>query len=463
MEPHEAEAEAVAAEGRGELGTMPPELTIGSHAELAKALLAMLMPVGPEPIFDEGTIHCYVATRGTWEVVTHERASRELQRLDGTEYGKNETLRLRASDVTGGIKLAQDRVARPGWFVNRDPDGRPYGPDPPRGIAFSDGFVIVGVNECRLVRHDPAHRARHGYAFPYQAEAHASKWLAFLADIWRDDEDRDAKIRFLQEFMGACLLGLAPQFRTALFLLGGGKNGKSTLLRIIEAMMPPRSLSTVAPHLWGHEYYRANLAGKRLNVVAELPERELVSSEAFKAIIAGDPIAARHPTCRPFTLNPAAGHIFAANTLPPVNDMTDGFWDRVVLVEFNRRFQPDEAIPDFHRGIIEAELPGIVSWAIEGARRLLARGRYEVPPSADKCRARWRIDADPVALFLEERTRPAKDGEKGTAAAQLFDEFDAWRKRNQYQPMSSRKFYRRTGMRSASNGTARMYPVTVMR
>ncbi|MDC3987295.1 hypothetical protein, partial [Polyangium jinanense] len=42
-------------------------------------------------------------------------------------------------------------------------------------------------------------------------------------------------------------------------------------------------------------------------------------------------------------------------------------------------------------------------------------------------------------------------------------EFDAWRKRNQYQPMSSRKFYRRTGMRSASNGTARMYPVTVMR
>ena len=94
-------------------------------------------------------------------------------------------------------------------------------------------------------------------------------------------------MQLVREFFGACLLGIAPWYQRALIGVGVGANGKSTLSDVMLQCMPPGTTSAIPPQDWGQEYRRAMLMGKNLNSVGELPEREILASEALKSIVAG--------------------------------------------------------------------------------------------------------------------------------------------------------------------------------
>ena len=104
-------------------------------------------------------------------------------------------------------------------------------------------------------------------------------------------------------------------------------------------MFPGTARSSIPPQQFDQEYYRAELDGKRLNSVSELPRADILRAESFKAIIAGDPIIGRVIHSSPRTIKPIAGHIFAANHLPNTDDLSHAFWCRFMVVSFNRVFK----------------------------------------------------------------------------------------------------------------------------
>jgi P4 family phage/plasmid primase-like protien len=423
----------------------------GDHVELAEALVSVL-GAAVDVVGDEGKVWRYNAETGRYAEIDRASQSRAVQSFAGAACGeKGKALTLDAKDVYGAMRLAYDRVAVQDFFANA-----------PAGTVFTNGFATVTANGIELRPHARENRARYGFAFELSSSSLAPKHLKFLYDVWAPDADREEKVLLWQEFGGAALLGIAPTYQRCLVSIGDGCNGKSKAGDILLAVMPEGSTCSIAPQEFGQEYRRAMLAGKRLNVVNELPEADILESESFKNIITGETITGRHIREAPITFRPKAAHYFAANRLPGTNDQTLGFWRRFLVATFNRNFSNDPVRnARIAEEIIAAEKPAIVRWFLEGAVRLCRERNYTVPASHHAAMGSWRRSADPVALFIEERTETCQPIE-GSAASWLYTNFRTWADRNGHRPMSSTKFGLRMkdlGKPATHFDTGNRYPV----
>jgi len=424
----------------------------GDHVELAEYLLQRLSPDSEMLVFDEGAMHRYRTDSGLWQRVDEAEMSRVVQSAAGQPAGKKKVpLKLRHSDVVGAIQCAREQRSRTGFFAEASP-----------GLAFENGFVEIRGEGITLRPHDSHWRARAGYPFVYDPRAPTSKWYRFLFDIFRDDADAAEKVAFLLMFAGAALVGIATRYQRCAVLLGDGNNGKSTLIEILRAAMPPGTCCAIPPQDWKKDYRLAELAGQRFNAVSELPEADILESETVKAVITGDATTARRIYEKPFELRSIAGHLFAANALPGIADMTTGFWRRFVVLRFSRTFSHSETRPNIAQEIIATELPGIVASLLEAARFVLGSGGYVIPSSAGNEIAEWRVSADTVAIFVREETREAKDEKKWSRAKSLYLSYRMWCEENGFRAVSSKKFAARMtllGKGSKHDEKGSTYPV----
>lgn len=425
---------------------------LGDHVELARWVVAD--NGGVDFVFDEGRFHRYTP-KGLWSEVERADLSRTVQSYSGIPTKPNDKpLRVKAADVAGTIRLAQDRATRTGFFA-----------DAPSGVLFANGFLRVSDAGVRLEPAAREHRARHGYDFPYEVGACPKRYLAFLEQLHRDDSDRFEKISFAQEFFGACLIGKATDFQRATIAIGQtAENGKSTEAKIMVGVMPKGTTSAIPPQDFHQEYRRAMLPGILLNAPGEIPEREIVESEPFKAIIAGDVIIGRPIREAPVAIRPIAGHFFPANGLPGTTDQTEGFWRRFVVRTYNRSFKGD---PDRDRHIatkiLSTERAAIVSWLIDGAVRLLRQGEYTIPPSHFEAIGRWRKNANQVALFVDSEMRRVE--QYATPAADVYEAYVRWAERNRHRAMASNTFGNRLallGLESKKTKTGWKYPLVFL-
>jgi len=429
----------------------------GDQVEVGQAFLSRLRDQGDEVVFDDGALYRYDRERHVFTVVPESEQSRILQGFAGSRVGRDRVpLKLKRSDIVGAMKLAWDSATDVGFFAAAR-----------AGIAFENSFVEVTAESIVQHPHSPDHRARFSYPFPFVASAQPTAFLKYLGDVFRDDDDAEEKASLIQEYMGISLLGLAPRYQRSLTSLGPGANGKSVLMEVAEKAMPTGACCAIAPQNWGQEYRVALLAGKRLNLVSELPEAEIMNSEAFKAVVTGDAMTGRHIRQAPFMFRPVAGHVFAANRLPPTNDQSHGFWRRHLIITFNRVFEKHEQDAKLADTLIATELPLIVSYFLEGARRLLEQGEYTIPPSSDVAVSAWRLSADQVRGFLAECTHDLPlDAPKATwaRADRLYQTYRSWAERSGHRPLASNSFGQRMGTLkgSAHTNTGSIYPVRLI-
>jgi len=390
---------------------------------------------------DLGEMWEYNRDLGVWQEIPEVYIQKLIQKFDGKLYGNDpedpNVLSLSDSKVNGiynQLKLRPPMDFQDGFF------------DEERiGIAFQNGFVTTDGNHVKLMNHSPAHRARHGFDFEYDPDAKAPRFRDFLQEIFYNDDQRDQKIQLLQEFIGAGLFGFAVDRDKALFLHGTGEDGKSQLVKIIDGVMPERAIANVTPQKMADEKHRVNLINARFNLVSEMPAADVLESEAFKAIIAGDPISARDVYKSTVTFRPTAAHVFAANAPPKVNDVSHGFWRRWIKVNFNRKFV-DDPDPDENEGkkelnlaerIIDEELEGVVAWMIEGAKRTYQRDAYDIPKCCENALEEWRTGANPLSAWMRDNTY---EGREWTKANDLYLHYENWCNVRNHKPMAQTSF-----------------------
>jgi putative DNA primase/helicase len=184
------------------------------------------------------------------------------------------------------------------------------------------------------------------------------------------------------------------------------------------------------------------LAGRRMNIVAELPESEIIASDSFKSVISGDSTTGREIRQAPFGFRPIAGHVFSANTLPGTVDQTGAFWRRITVIGFPHSVPIERQDPTLAEQLCR-ETPAIVFWLLEGARAALERGRLTTPESSREAVEAWQQRADQVRAFLAERTRPlppyANDND-GIKAARLYTAYRNWTLATGHKALSSTSF-----------------------
>jgi len=308
----------------------------------------------------------------------------------------------------------------------------------PNGLACPGGFYQIQGGEIALVPLTPDHRQRVMLDFT-PTDMLTPEFDRFLHETFQSSHENEEaqQIALLQEITGAIMLGILFRFQFAvLFFEPFGRAGKGTLEKQIRALVPKEFISAISPFKWHSDYHVATLAGKRLNVVGELPENEPIPASAFKSVIGGDLVTGRHPTHRPITFANEAAHLFMSNHTITTKDQSEAFFARWKIVEFpNSRLKSglplDESLA---QRIIENELPGIAWWALQGAARLLRNGKFTASTAHDRLMAQWRRSTNTLEEFIHECCVLSKDGKY--RRSELYIAYAEWCSETGRKPFS---------------------------
>jgi putative DNA primase/helicase len=145
------------------------------------------------------------------------------------------------------------------------------------------------------------------------------------------------------------------------------------------------------------------LIGKSLAVVSDARfsgEGIGIVVERLLCISGEDAIGVDRKFLGSVTMKLPTRFVFLTNELPRMNDASGALASRFLVLRLTNSFYGKED-PTL-QGQLFAELPGILLWAIEGLKRLRARGHFVQPSSvADAVRELEEL-ASPVSAFVRE-------------------------------------------------------------
>lgn len=409
------------------------------HVELAERARAILETA--PMTHDDGSFWRYDADTGVWSQVAEEIVENTVAGFSGG-WVKATGDNVKPLNITAGACQGAARVMRNAMVAA--PNRALFRTAAP-GIAFRDCFVTIEKGTVRTQPHAPEHLARAGLPFDYDPLEHP-ELDQFFTDLFEGCADAADRVALLQEFIGACLLGMAPSYQRCLVLYGTGNNGKSQLLDIARAAFPEGTVVALPPQKWDERFSLPLLVGARGNFVGELPTREIAASETFKAIVTGDPQTAERKNRDPFTFFPTAGHLFGSNSLPTAGDVSAGFFRRFVILPLTKVFpESGEGVErDIGRRIARNERQAIAAWAVAGAARLQKQGGYTVPASVHVLKEQWARDSDSVHLYLDTMTEKVERTPKaGMRMTDLYAAYRDWAKGSGFQPVHMINFSRR--------------------
>ena len=369
-----------------------------SEVSVAKKLIQDLSVIGPLVSVDN-KMYIY-AGNSIWEDIEDVELQKKVQTYDGV-FTKSGPLVMSYNFTRGAVKCAKESK-NDSTFFDKSVDG----------LAFTNGFAIVNSNGIALKEHNDKYRVRVGLDYAYDPNAQAPMFLELLNDCFRDDTDRAEKIQFLLSFTGLCLIGKATQLQKCLLLTGRGANGKGVIMDILPKLFPIDSTTSISPQKWEEDYYKIKLKGSLINVVSELPTKDIVAGDSFKAVIGGDEITAREIRESTCIFRPKAGHVFAANELPGTNDQSYGFWRRLELITFNNPPVEDVIFRDDFLETLLQERSGIVSLALNAAVNVLRAKKYPNVPSSVKAKNDWASDTNAAKGWVEEEMEIVKKGDR---------------------------------------------------
>ncbi len=225
----------------------------------------------------------------------------------------------------------------------------------------------------------------------------------------------------LAEIIGYTTIAYKYPLHKAFMLIGGGREGKSTYLRMLKDILGSHNIASIPLQAFESLEYRfmlEGLIGKLANISADIPRKPLKNTGYFKQATGEDPMDIDRkfkPTLKGYVNY--AKMIFAANQLPQTADKTHAFFRRWVIYEFPNRFQED---PGWYERNITRELRDqALTVGILAMRDVLRRGAFT--GEAD-VRERWLEESDPIYRFIRtlERLNLARRDPDGKVDAKEF-------------------------------------------
>lgn len=409
------------------------------HIGSEESIGAELMAEG-EWVSDFGQL--YRAEGGVWSEVSDATVYTLLRPYDGAprmRTKQNAKTGLWEYRQEGNVILSAKFAAGVRNSMMRARERRSFFDSAPVGVAFRNGFVGT---DGKLVELTGEHRQRAVLPYDYIPDAalelDAPRLRGLLNDwfgIDDDDQDAEAKAALVCEFAGLAMVGgFGPRFQTAVILYGEGHNGKSVVIELIRRLVPAMYRSALPPQLMGDQQSLAGLAGKRVNICAEIPENEVVESGNLKQILACDADVEAKVVYQPkFLFRPMAGHMFSANNLPGFRDHTKGFLRRWLFVRFTREISKEKRRPldELVDELLREEGAGVASYLVKCGLEAYRRGLLTVPElSTAEAKEEWRSEADPVYDFVLACLESCIDSPLGQrqwpSIAELYEAYKLW-------------------------------------
>ena len=391
-------------------------------------------------VYDLGKLWCFDPQHGLWCAITPSGLLRYICSFDGAlMIAANGKPKPFAGDGKR-LKTIQSMILSMCDTRALEND-RGFFEDAPLGMACQNGFLRFNADRSEFVLEElrPEHRATFSVPCEWRGINYRhSTWDGFCRVFFANRDEND----LAAQFMGASSFGMATQYQRACIIEGSGGNGKSTFMFAQTALLPPEAVCSLTPADLAHDYKGADLFGKRLNACAELPIKDIVSSDALKSVIPGDKITRRPIYKDPVTARPIAGHLFLTNELFRANDHTDGFHRKFLILHAPNKVKDFvREVPDFDKALTTPEvLPAVWAWQMRGLLRVVALGGYVLPDSVKQSLDEWRKESNTVATFLEEDCSPAAPTD-WVRAAEAYDRYKTWCEANgHHYPLNATNF-----------------------
>lgn len=271
----------------------------------------------------------------------------------------------------------------------------------------------------------------------FDANATCPTFLKFVDEICCGQDDLAA---FIKRAIGYSLTGSTEE-QCFFVLNGNGANGKSTFINIINKLLG--RYAKAAPE---HTFLSGQrngvgddliyLTGARFISVAELDHGQSLAEAKIKRITGGDQISGRAL----YGVNQEQrmiGKIFlATNNLPTVKGRDNGIYRRFRIIPFDRTFASHEQDGKLFEKL-EAELSGILNWAIEGCLEWQSQGLNPPKIVTDQLEHYIR-DTDTVRKYFEAELDISV--EDRVPSSRLFQTYREWCSRMGYSIQDDRQF-----------------------
>lgn len=338
-------------------------------------------------------------------------------------YLRNESNKGRAEDATFQAKMLSSIPA--GRKIN---DRAGY-------FCVENGMYCI--DEDKLQNHAKEFYATYMFPVIYDPDnvPICERWIKFLEETIQTP----AVIAQVQEFFGYCLTP-STAFEKCLLCLGPGADGKSTLLKILREMVGAMNCAAVNIEDLDDQFQRSSLYGKLLNISTEVGSKAM-ESKIFKAIVSGDAVQAAYKHENSFEFVPTCKMAFAANRFPRVLDNSDGFFRKILPVQFKRQF-----LHGADKGLLntlKSELSGIFHWALIGRERLWAQQDFTESDETNRTLLDYRRSNNPVLCFLEDECELDTNGLGfEVTKKELYDRYEKYCRDKGYSKFSEENFFR---------------------
>lgn len=266
-------------------------------------------------------------------------------------------------------------------------------------------------------------------------------WLEAVGKFFCEDAEL---MEYVQKICGLCLIGKV-YVEALIIAYGDGRNGKSTFWNVIFKVLGSYSGNMSADALTVNckrnvKPELAELKGKRLIIAAELQEGMRLNTSVVKQLCSTDPIFAEKKFKAPFTFEPSHTLVLYTNHLPKVSASDDGTWRRLIVIPFHAKITGKDDRKNYTQYLVENAGGAVLSWLIEGARKVIADNFQIEPPQCVKdAIGSYRDDNDWLGRFLAEcceidKTYREKSGE-------LYQEYRRYCTENGEFARSTTDFY----------------------
>lgn len=343
--------------------------------------------------------------------------------------------------VHNTIMLDPKAVTPPGWINGV------VGPEPHTLIPYANGILDVTrylAKDVCLLDNTPDYFNLIQIPYAFDEAAKCEAWIRFVHEALGDDP---VKIKLLQQWMGYCLT-FDNQFQKFMVMRGVKQSGKSTILNVLRCMVGEgQYFGTKFDDLQGG-FGLEDAIGK---LVCGVDEAQITRKTDIQAVmdvirtVSGNaPIGVRRKFKTAVTVPLRARITMTCNETPYLPDNADAMARRMLLLEFDREAKkPDPSL----LAQLEAEMPGIAVWAMQGLKSLHQTkldgtpAGFVTPKSMKQGLENWTEFTNPVGTFYKDCCEHVPGQE--TNAKEVYDALECWCVSQNIKAPSMSRFYER--------------------
>lgn len=249
----------------------------------------------------------------------------------------------------------------------------------------------------------------------------------------------DKSVRsLLEEAIGYCFYR-RNELGKSFILIGGGSNGKSTFLDMVNNLLGMDNISSLDLKELGERFKAAQLSGKLANIGDDISDDFVKDASMFKKLVTGGRINTENKGTDLFEFDCYCKFMFSANDMPRIKDRTGAVLRRLVIVPFNAKFTvSNSGFDPYIKYKLRSEdaMEYLIKLGIEGLRRVLANKKFTECKSVQQEIEEYEEFNNPIlGFFKDEDTKIENESVKD-----VYKQYMEYCIINTMQPMSKIEF-----------------------